>query len=263
MNVMKSIRSRGVPAQSMLSRLPLILAYGVAALVIFQAARLVWVMISPLGPVGDWKPSSLSSRILPMDKLATFDPFFRLQAAEGQTVVTSLPVKLFGVRVDMASGRGSAIIAGTDGVQSSYAVGDMVVPGVILMQVAFDHVTLERGGVAEKVYLDQSGAAPVAGGEAASIVKPSAGPVAVLQDMMTITPRMDGAKITGLSLLPKGDGARFNAAGLQAGDVLVAVNGTPVSDADILSKLPSGAGIASLDVERGGRRVSVSAKITP
>jgi general secretion pathway protein C len=258
---MRSASYRAIDVQSVVSRLPLIVAVVLAGLVIFQSARLVWATVAPIGPVGDWRPSSLSSRNLPLDRLASFDPFFRLQPADSQAVVTSLPVKLFGVRVDMASGRGSAIIATPDGVQNSYAVGDEVMPGVVLTQVAFDFVSLERGGTIEKVFLDQSVAAPLAGVSPAA--PPAQAPVSVLQDMMIITPRMEGAKVTGLSLLPKGDGARFNAAGLQAGDVLVSVNGTPVSDVATLSKLPSGAGTVSLDVERGGRRVTVSAKIDP
>ena len=248
-----------IDTQAVVLRLPVVVAVILAALVVLQSARLVWAIIVPIGPVGDWRPSSLSSRNLPFDKLTDFDPFFRLQPTEAQALVTSIPVKLFGVRVDMASGRGSAIIATPDGVQNSYVVGDEVMPGVILKQVAFDSASLERGGVIEKVFLDQSVAAPVAGGSPTTTAVQA--PVSVLQDMMTVAPRMDGSKVTGLSLLPKGDGARFNAAGLQAGDVLVSVNGSPVSDVAILSKLPSAAGTVSLEVERSGRRVSVSAKI--
>ncbi len=233
-----------------------------ALLVIFQCARLVWTLVAPIGPLGDWRPSALSGRSLPVAKLASFDPFFRLQPAEAQAVVTSLPVKLFGVRVDMASGRGSAIIATPDGVQSSYAVGDAVMPGVILKQVAFDYVALERAGVVEKIFLDQSIAAPVAGRGTGMVTAAPSTSMSPLQDLVAMTPRMDGARVTGLTLTPKGDGSAFTAAGLQAGDILVAVNGTPVIDDNALARLPA-SGPVSLDVERGGRRVSVSAKLNP
>ena len=86
---------------------------------------------------------------------ASFDPFTRAPAANsGGQVVTSLALKLFGVRVNEASGLGSAIIATPDGVQGSFAVGDEILPGVTLKSVEFDHVTIDRGGAEETVFLD-------------------------------------------------------------------------------------------------------------
>ena len=56
----------------------------------------------------------------------------------------------------MGSGLGSAILAGPDGVQDSFAVGQEVMSGVVLDAVNFDHVVLDRGGEKETLYLDQS-----------------------------------------------------------------------------------------------------------
>ena len=71
-------------------------------------------------------------------------------------VVTALNIQLFGTREDRATGRGSAIIATPDGRQTSFLVGEEIMPGVMLTGVGFDHVTITRGGVAEQLFIDQS-----------------------------------------------------------------------------------------------------------
>lgn len=122
-----------------------------------QTARLFWVIATPLGPIGEPRRG-----VQTMQPSAGFDPFFRLNAASsGPATVTSLPLKLFGVRVDEAMGGGSAIIE-ADGVQSSFGVGEDVLPGVKLKQVNFDSVLIDRNGATEQLFLDQSIAAPVA-----------------------------------------------------------------------------------------------------
>ena len=120
-----------------------------------QVARIVWAVVAPIGPVGAWRPAAAGT-IVDDAVLARFDPFFRGSAQSGPAVVTNLPIKLFGVRVDQAMGRGAAIIATPDGVQSSYAVGDEIMPGVRLKAVTIDGVTIDRGGAAEQIFLDQS-----------------------------------------------------------------------------------------------------------
>ena len=242
--------------------IPNLLIGGLVLLCAGLAARLFWVMIAPIGPVGDWKPTIVSIRTLPMDRLANFDPFFRLQPLQDTVAITSLAVKLFGVRMDAASGRGSAIIATPDGIQSSFAVGDEVMPGVILKQVAFDYIILERQGKAEQVFLDQSGVAPtvVAGQPAQIAVAPQ---MSSFQDIASVTPRMVDGRMNGLALAPSGDGARFKAAGFENGDVIVAVNGVPVSDPAAMNVVGSGSPSISVDVERGGRRIPINAKIAP
>lgn len=235
-----------------------------------QFASLVWAAVSPLGPVGDWRPASVAQTPAYLTGDIRFDPFFRLQsAAPSQAAVTSLSLKLFGIRMDSAMGRGSAIIATPDNIQSSFAVGDEIVPGVKLKGVAFDSVTIDRGGVEEQLFLDQSVAAPVAQ-PGAPVPMSSTGVVGAgvnvggLQSLIEAAPRLSGNAVTGLTLTPKGDGAGFNRAGLQSGDVLTAVNGKPISGISDISQItPAGDGTVSLTVERGGRSVTVSAKANP
>src|SRR3546814_14461007 len=62
-----------------------------------------------------------------------------------------------------STGRGSAIVGTPDGEQRSFAVGEEIVPGVTLLAVNFDSVTISRGGTAEQMFLDQSPPATVVG----------------------------------------------------------------------------------------------------
>src|SRR3546814_8437793 len=76
---------------------------------------------------------------------ARFDPFYRTAPDDdGAQAVTSLPLKLMGVRINEATGLGSAIIATPDDVQTSYAVGDEITGGAKLKAVAIDHVRSEE-----------------------------------------------------------------------------------------------------------------------
>ena len=136
----------------------------------------------------------------------------------------------------------------------------MIEPGVTLKMVSFDNVTIDRGGVAEQIFLDQSVAAPVAqpNGSAAPIGEASGS--SLLANSIEIAPRAENGKISGMTLNPKGDGALFKAAGLEPGDVLTAINGKPVSDGEDVRSSLAGGGTVSLEVERGGRRMTVSAK---
>ncbi len=136
--------------------LPLRIAFGIGlALLGVQLARLTLAAFTPAGPLGHSAPARSSSSA---DKVAQrFDPFFRAEAAQaGSATVTGLPLKLFGTRQDFATGRGSAIIATPDGVQSSFAVGDAVMPGAKLVTVAVDYVEIDRNGARERLSLDQS-----------------------------------------------------------------------------------------------------------
>jgi general secretion pathway protein C len=239
-----------------------------AILLAVQAARLFWAIATPVGPVGKWRSPSVN--VVPASARAAlfsgFDPFFRNdQPAVGAANVTSLSLTLFGIRANESSGAGSAIIAGEDGVQNSYAVGEEVAPGVILDSVAFDHIILSRGGVKESLYLDQSVPAETVG-TAPAAIPPSASPAQgnvginaeTIQKSIGFAPRNEGGRVTGLVLQPRDDGTMMRIAGFQAGDIIVAVNGRPVSSAsDIAAQLKPGARL-SVEIERGGSKLPIA-----
>jgi len=242
----------------------------VLALLAIQAARLVWALVMPMGSFGLWLgpqpqfPSSSARQVL----FANFDPFFPAAAQqESAGVVTSLALTLYGVRLNEGTGLGSAIIAGPDGAQTSFAVGDEIASGVVLKAVAFDHVVLDRGGAEEQLFIDQSQSTPQAPQEEAAASQTDMGPVrgrgnptaeSIKQDV-GITPRMENGRITGLILTAKGPG--FENAGFQAGDIITQVDGQSIASASDLpslrAKIAPGARI-SLTVERGASTAAVN-----
>lgn len=239
-------------------------------LLALQCARLLWAVLTPVGSFGPWE--GRQAHFLPVAErqalFSSFDPFYRggLQQSGGG-VVTSLALTVYGIRLNEGSGLGSAIVAGPDGVQNSFAVGEEIMPGVVLKAVAFDHITIDRGGAEEQLFLDQSQPAPTAapdGGAPAGLpLSPIAGMDNPGADMVKrdvgFTPRMQNGRVTGLILSARGPG--FQQAGFQPGDIVTQVDGQPIgsmSDLQALQgKIVPGARI-SLTVERGASPATIN-----
>lgn len=259
--------------RAILRRLPVVNVYslaelGLLALLAVQCARLTWTIATPVAPLGDWRPAGPTVPADAAAVLGEFDAFFRISGAQAPRAVAAADLTLFGVRVDEATGRGSAIIAGPDKVQQSVSVGEEIAPGVRLAAVAFDHVTVDRGGAAEDLFLDQSqggaGSADDAGAPA-----PAGGTgitVAQFQADIGFIPRLDGGRISGLAVRSQGSGAAFRAAGFREGDVLTSLGGRPVTGLGdlqrILADVPRG-GAVPVVVERGGATLPLSIQVAP
>lgn len=262
---------RRLPRTNVYSALELLLLAGLAV----QCARLFWVLATPVGPLGAWQPVQPGFNGSPTAMLQGFDPFFRLSGGDGKTtVVTSLQLTLFGTRTNEATGAGSAIIAGPDGVQTSYAVGDEISPGIKLKAVAFDHVIIDRGGAEENLFIDQSGAVvpvspPPATGPSlfSNPPPPSAGKgiaPAQLRTDIGFIPRVDGGRISGLTVRPLGSGAMFRQAGLREGDVITAIGGRAVTGQNDFEQLAGSVGKGGsvpVTVERGNQTLSLTITI--
>jgi general secretion pathway protein C len=239
------------------------------AVLAVQCARLVWLVATPTTPLGDWRPAAPGFAGSPSAMLRDFDPFFRLSGGDDKPgVVTSLQLTLFGTRVDEAMGGGSAIIAGPDNVQQSVAVGQEIMPGVKLKAVAFDHVTIDRGGAGEELYLPQDSASatlpPAAGPPPPGAPSPPAGVEGVslsqLRTEIGFIPRIDGGRISGLVVRPQGSGAAFRHVGLHEGDVVTAIGGRAVTgpgDLDRLAQQYPHGGDLPITVERGNSTVPI------
>ena len=256
-------------AERLLGRLPRptavsALELALLGLIAIQAARLFWTLLTPLGPVGDWKATSAVVRASGR-ALSDFDPFFRLSGTAGPATVTSLSLKLYGVREDRATGRGSAIIALPDGTQRSFAVGEEIMPGVTLAQVGFDNVTISRNGAPEQIFLDQSTSPPAGQGAApAPTAAPQPAAPAAPASPIQFQPRASGGRVDGIIVTPGADGGQaLRAAGLQPGDVIVSVNGQRVGSLEQAQNLiRASGGEVVLVVDRGGRAVPLRARLS-
>ena len=266
-------------AKAILRRMPIVNVYSLAELVLLgalatQCARLVWTVVTPVSPLGEWRPPAVVLPTSPGDVLRSFDPFYRISGVAGESasgVVTSLQLTLFGTRIDEATGRGSAILAGPDNEQKSVAIGEEIMPGVVLREVAFDRVTIERNGAREDLFLDQSSGTTTAStpvpSEAAQLVpapSPSGITVQQFQREIGFVPRVEGGRISGLVVRPAGSGAAFRAAGLREGDIVTEIGGRPVQGPGdierVVSQYATGGAIA-LTVERGGQTLPLSVQV--
>ena len=260
---------------------PKLLIAALALGCIVQGVRLFYILITPLGPIGNWQPTQASSPSV-AERTALFerlDPFYRTNTVvdAGPGAVTSLPLQLFGIRINQGSGAGSAIIAGSDGVQNSVGVGEEIQPGVRLTGVHFDHIEIDNAGKKELLYLDQSQAPQP--GQTAAPAAPAAAPTAAvprpaasnlplnpasIQAGVNFMPRTEGNRVTGIAVRSQGDGATFQAAGFRSGDIIRAVNGRPISSASDIAALSNqlrpGARL-SLEIERGTGTVPVALTI--
>ncbi|WBH16287.1 type II secretion system protein N [Sphingomonas radiodurans] len=264
-------------ARALLRRIPVVNVYSLAELLLLgvlavQCARLVWTVLTPVSPLGEWRPAGVTLPAAPGEVLRGFDPFYRISGVQtGPAVVTSLQLKLFGTRIDEAMGRGSAILAGPDGVQKSIAVGEEIIPGVVLKEVAFDHVSIERGGVREDLFLDQSGGAatpttPGATGDAVAVPTGAMAGITAAQFQTEIgfVPRIEAGRISGLVVRPEGSGTAFRTAGLREGDIVTAIGGRPVqgpADIERLATQYATGGTIALTVDRGGQSLPLSVQV--
>ena len=247
------------------------------ALLAVQAGRLAWIFVAP-------EPeTTVASRVAaaPVDAsiFQRFDAFFRtgdkssLAEAAG---ADSDALRLFGVRAGGPDG-GSAIIGLPDGRQVSVGVGETISEGLTLASVGEDFVTVSRGGSVSRLVFTETpagAAAPPPPPTTAQVMTPTGtpapvpaaapaaaptGPVVDPQRLMaqaSLRPRMDGLRIKGFTLAARGDGAALRAAGLQSGDVILAVNGAELNSLERLSELGgdlSGSSAAEIRFERNGR----------
>ena len=244
-----------------------------------QGGRLAWMILAT-------EPEAAAASAAPATPVVTtifqrFDAFFRtgdkssLAEAAG---ADSDALRLYGVRTGGPDG-GSAIIGLPDGRQVSVAVGETISDGLTLASVGEDFVTVARGPSISRIVfteipagvpppppppaMDQvMGPAPVSAATAAvpaGATAVPAGPVVDPQRLMAqaaLRPRMDGLRIRGFTLAARGDGAALRAAGLQSGDVILAVNGAELNSLERLSELGgelSGSSTAEIRFERNGR----------
>jgi general secretion pathway protein C len=239
-----------------------------------QLAQLGWIALGPAAAAGAaTNPTPAPFQPADPTVFQRFDAFFRTGGQSSlaeASAAGSGQMRLYGLRSDGAGG-GSAIIGLADGRQVSVGVGEEVEPGLVLRGVGADHVTLARGGsVSRLVFTDlPMGVAPVPPPPPGpQTVTPTPAPAvsvapagasidpARLLGQAGLRPRMRGARLDGFTVSGAGDAAVLRAAGLQAGDVILAVNGQPLDSleriAALRSQLANSAG-AELRIERDGQ----------
>ncbi|KQQ84558.1 type II secretion system protein C [Xanthomonas sp. Leaf131] len=214
------------------------------AVLALQCARLLWMLITPIGPLGNAEVATATSVDVPALRR---DVFYRSAPESSNDGIV-----LHGVRA--GGTQAAAFLSSGDGTQGAYRIGDVVVPGVVVQAIASDHVLLRASNGVRRLALVEStassssttspatsatattSAAPavmsnvgaVAGAAAATAVDP--------QQLLTTAGLRASEDGSGFTVMPRGDGALLRQAGLAPGDVLTQINGRTL-DAEHLREL--------------------------
>jgi general secretion pathway protein C len=159
---------------------------------------------------------------------------------------TSIPLVLAGVLATSDPKEGMAIIGESAAAAKVVTVGQQVPGGAQLHSVYADRAIIDRAGVLESVYLPRRTASnapesmpppapPAAGNNDAMLDRMrklvNDDPGAIGQ-IMRPQPVFAGGKMRGFRVYPGANRQAFARMGLRAGDLVTAINGTPLDDKD-------------------------------
>jgi general secretion pathway protein C len=237
----------------------------------YAAVKLTHDLMEPeakLTPVTQVSAAAATRESADLSILTSFDPFFR--AVSGPAAMTdsaapesSLKLELYGMRVD-GDGKGTAIVSNSgEAGQKLVRVGEDISAGVSLAGVYADRIEISRAGAREAIYLKPKGSrASVAAAPAPRQVAASGGTdlLKSLTKLKLEPVRRDG-RLIGFRAGEGADTAMLGTFGLERGDILTGVNGSPLTSFERLKELPdefAGADRITLEIERNGAPVTHS-----
>jgi len=267
---------------------PKLVSFALAALIAVELARIVISLLSG-GPVKS--PQPVLANVAPRAQRAGIDVqgvvsahLFGVAAVDpGAQDPANAPqstanLVLAGTIATQDPKHGVAIIS-DGGPSKVYSVGDRI-GGATLHSVYLDHVILDRGGALETLLLPRllgpgMRGAPVArrgGGDPRTVaavenirrmVQQDPG---ILDQVMRVVPSYDSAagKLRGFRAYPGRNRQIFSKLGLKAGDLVTAINGTPLDDPqrgqEIFNTIQT-SDHATVTIERGGQKQDITLNI--
>lgn len=188
---------------------------------------------------------------------------------------TSLSWTLKGVFSNPDPSRSAAILSPQGQSEKLYRVGASLPGNVTLQEVLADRVILDRGGRLETLRLKRFDAPASSGSRrsaaaalpAAATTEPRVDRDAWVNDpqrfldVISANPVMEDGALYGLEISPARNAREFEAAGFEPGDVIVEVNGSPVSEIsdyrDLLAELAEASSV-SVSLERNGEPMNIT-----
>jgi general secretion pathway protein C len=184
---------------------------------------------------------------------------------------TQMQLVLVGTIAHSNPEMGYAIIGENPGSAKVYGVGKTITGGTKLHSVYPDRAIIDRGGKLEALLLPKKFQG---GGLSAAQAGGSPGPMlgerlrelalnnpSVITDILRPQPVFAGGQQRGYRVYPGRNRAQFNKLGLLPGDMVTAINGTPLDDAargmEVLATMNSAANV-TVTVERNGETVQVN-----
>ncbi len=276
-----------------LRRLPVAVNIVLVVLLASVAANLTWRVLTPPARPADGVPAAATAARAPAaqaadaQRLAGVHLFGTALQGPAPTAPidapeTHLNLSLRGVFASRDPQEALAIISDPGGKEKPYRVGEALPGGATLHEIYADRVILSRGGRLEALRLQRERLPQGQGAQPAAVPSASAGEAPpeppepatrpdaaqrlralrqeyaqdpkALWNQVRITPVMGDNGIKGYTLKHQ-DAGLMRAIGLRDDDVIVAVNGMPLSDPSVMYQVMNNLTTAnqlSLTVERNG-----------
>jgi general secretion pathway protein C len=182
---------------------------------------------------------------------------------------TQMPLVLVGTIANTDPTLGYAIIGESAAAAKVYAVGKTITGGTKLHSVYPDRAILDRGGKLEALLLPKkfsgggmSAAAPTGGPMLGDRLRDLASNnMSAITDILRPQPVFANGQQRGYRVYPGRNRAQFNRLGLLPGDMVTAINGTPLDDPargmEILQTMNTASSV-NMTVERNGESIQVN-----
>ncbi len=241
-----ALRFNGELASQLMARAPRLLAGALVVLLGVRAALLLSQLAGPPVPAASAAlppPAPAPTRnVVDVPAILRANLFGKSPPAAGtaDAPVTSMPLTLGGVGAYDNPKRGYAMIGTSNTDIKFYLVGAALPGGALLHEVYQDKVLLDRGGTIEALLLPPragtppppppppvafNGAVPVQ--RVQQVIRENPG---ILNQVLSRTPQFVNGKLSGMKVYPGANAQAFNRLGLKAGDLVTAINGTPLED---------------------------------
>jgi len=270
------------------SNAPRTVAFVLAALIVLELARVAYALVinplkspqpaTPLAVAGNPRPGVNVQDVVNahLFGVAVADPASQDPA---NAPLSSANLLLTGTIATQNPKHGVAIASDAGAPSRVYSVGDRLA-GATLHSVYLDHVILDRNGALETVVLPRL--LPPGSVSAPMMRRPSADPrtaaavdnirrmvqqdPSILDQVMRTVPSFDSAagKLRGFRAFPGRNRQIFSKLGLKSGDLVTAINGTPLDDPqrsqDVFNTIQTSDHV-TVTVERGGQKQDISLNI--
>lgn len=276
--------AQGARADGWQKLLPLAVAALLVVLLAWQLVQLTWAL---LGAKTGVAPATNAPAVAGPPPARTVDVAAIVNAhlfgeanapAAGSTdpnavAASQMPLVLVGTIANTDPALGYAIIGESAVSAKVYGVGKTITGGTRLHSVYPDRAILDRGGKLEALLLPkkfqggglsagaQAGANPADPMLGERLRQLAANNPAAITDILRPQPVFANGQQRGYRIYPGRNRSQFNRLGLLPGDLVTAINGTPLDDAsrgmDILQTMNTAAAV-TMTVERNGETIQVN-----
>lgn len=273
--------AQGGTAEGWQRLLPLVVSAVLVVLLAWQLVQLAWAVLGAREPAAAAMvaeaPAGPAPRPVDVGAIVNAHLFGQANAPAGDAdpnavAATNMPLVLVGTIANTKPELGYAIIGDSPATAKVYAVGKTITGGTRLHAVFPDRAILDRGGKLEALLLPKKftgggmGAPTAAGGQSDPLLgerlrqlvasNPSA-----ITEIIRPQPVFANGQQRGYRVYPGRNRQQFNKLGLLPGDLVTAVNGTPLDDPargmEVLSTMNSAANV-TVTVERNGETAQIN-----